>query len=109
MKITDLDYYVKFIFSCEKENVCYSTTDRSMLKNIEFHETGNSPMDYRIGDVIHFNPDKKPYKITDIRISQLIEDTEVLKYGFDSEDCVGEPQGKVKDYLLTIRVTMQPK
>jgi len=108
MKIKDLNYYVKFIFSCESENVCYSTTDREMLNQIEFHETGNSPMDYKIGDVIHFNPERKPFKITDIHIRQLTEDTEVFKYGFDSADCSGKLHGIEKDYLFSVLISINP-
>jgi len=107
MKIKDLNYYVKFIFSSASDNVCFSTTDRELLKSVEFHETGNSPMDYKIGDKIHFKPDTKPYEIIDIRIRQLTEDTEVFKYGFDSEDCTNQ-QGIAKDYLFSILISMKP-
>jgi hypothetical protein len=107
MKIKDLKFYVKFIFSSETDNVCFSTTDRDMLKNIEFHETSISPMDYRVGDIIHFKPDKNPYVITDIRIRQLVEDTDVLNYGFDSEDCTNM-QGAEKEMLFSILISMNP-
>ena len=109
MKIKDLDYYVKFIFSCSEKNVCFSTTDREFLKHVVFHKTGTSPMDYKIGDVLSFMPNiDVAYEITDIRVRQLVEDTEILNYGFDSEDCAGEPQGVQKDYLFSILFTMKP-
>jgi hypothetical protein len=106
MKIKDLNYYVKFIFSTEDGNYCYSTTDREMLKNVEFHETNISPMDYKVDDVIHFKPETKPFKITNIWIRQLVEDTEVFNFGFDSEGCTHQ-QGIEKEFLFTIQFTIK--
>ena len=34
MKIKELDYYVKFIFSSESDDICFSTSDREMLKSV---------------------------------------------------------------------------
>lgn len=107
MKIKDLNYYVKFIFSSESDSVCFSTTDRQMLNHVKFHKTGNTPMDYKIGDIIHFEPDKKPYEITNIHVRQLTEDTEVFKYGFDSDDCTSQ-QGEQKEFLFSILISIKP-
>jgi hypothetical protein len=105
MKIKELDYYVKFIFSSREDNVCFSTTDREFLKNIVYHDTDNSPMDFKIGDVIRFKHYSKSYKINDIHIRQLTDDTDVFKNG---TDCANGLQGVKKKFLFSIVLTMSP-
>jgi len=106
MKITDLDYYVKFVFSTDDGEFCFSTTDRDMLNEIKFHNTDNIPGDYQIGDKLRFGEVKAQFEITNIKIKQLIEDTEVLGYGIDTNDCT-QHSGMKKDHLLKIQITLK--
>ncbi len=107
MKVKDLKYYVKFIFSSYKDNVCYSTTDINMIQNIVYHDTNISINDLKIGDKITFKPNPQSYKITNIKIREITPDTDVHNYGVDSEDCTN-PIGEAKEYLLSIFVEMEP-
>jgi len=107
MKIKDLNYYVKFIFSSEMDDFCFSTTDRETLNNVVFNATGISPMDYKINDMIRIVPNTQPYQIIDITIRQLIKDTSTSKYGFDIDSCANK-QGIDKDYLFSILISMKP-
>jgi len=105
MKITDLDYYVKFIFS-DGEDMCLSTTDREMLNHVKSNNTGKTPTGYKVGDILQFSPDETPYEIKDIKIRGLIEDTELNKYGFDKEDCT-QVQGEKKDFIFSINIRIE--
>ena len=108
MKIRDIDYYAKFIFSTVSDTgECYSTTDRETLKFVKYHKTGNSMAGFSIGDVIDFEPEKKSFKITNILIRGLVDDTNMLKIGFDISDCVHQ-QGVRKEALFIIHITIEP-
>lgn len=107
MKIRDIDYYAKFIFSTISDSgECYSTTDREILKFIKNYNTGDSMNGFRIGDIINFEPEKKPFKITNILINRLVDDTELLKIGFDLADCESQ-QGVQKEALFLIHITIE--
>ncbi len=106
MKITSLNYYVKFVFSSNNESYCVSTTDRNMLNHVKYHNSDTSPQEYKIGDIINFEPDDSPFKIIDIYIRQIVEDTDVFNYGYDSLDCM-EQQGEPKNHLFTIQITIE--
>ncbi|PKP32489.1 MAG: hypothetical protein CVU00_11635 [Bacteroidetes bacterium HGW-Bacteroidetes-17] len=108
MKIKYIDYYVKFIFSTVSDTgECYSTTDREILKFVKYSKTGNSMTGFSIGDIINFEPEKKPFKITNILIRGLVDDTDTLKIGFDSSDCAHQ-QGVPKEALFIIHITIEP-
>ena len=62
---------------------------------------------YSIGDVINFEPEKNPFKITNILIRGLVEDTDMLKIGFDLADCENQ-QGVRKEALFIIHITIEP-
>lgn len=107
MKIKDLNFYVKFVFSTIAENgECHSTTDRELLMCIKSFKTDKSMMNYDIGDEIYFDPIKTPYKITNIVIRRLVEDTDILKIGFDPSDCANQ-EGEHKDALFIIHITIE--
>ena len=107
MKIRDIDYYAKFIFSTESDTGdCYSTTDRETLKFVKYHKTGNSMTGFSIGDVIDFEPGKT-FKITNILIRGLVDDTDTLKIGFDISDCAHQ-QGVRKEALFIVHITIEP-
>jgi len=104
METKDLNYYVKFIFSSEDNEFCFSTTDRAMLPKCPKPDTDKQAIDYKIGDIIYFEK-ATPFKIKDIWIRQLLEDLELLEYGVDSQDCTCS-QGIVKKFLFTIQITV---
>lgn len=107
MKIKDLDYYAKFIFSTISDSgECYSTTDRELLKFIKNHQTGEIKNGFSIGDVINFEPENKPFKITDISIRRMVDDTDLLKIGFDLSDCSNQ-QGILKEALFLVHITIE--
>lgn len=109
MKLSNIPFFVKFIFSCENCNDCFSTTDSEMLKYIVYESTGKPINDLRIGQIIQFEPldeNEKKYKIIDIIIRHLFEDTDTHKYGFDSQDCT-ESQGETKEWLFSILIKLE--
>lgn len=108
MKIKDINYYAKFIFSTVSDTgECYSTTDRDMLKFIKHHKSDKSVSDLSIGDLIRFEPEQKVFKIKDILIRGLVEDTDTLKIGVDLSDCA-HTQGANKEALFIIHITIEP-
>lgn len=106
MKIKDLNFYVKFIFSTIAANgECHSTTDKELLMLVKSHKTGKSKTGYEIGDEIYFEPDETPYKITNIIISSLVDDTDLLNIGIDLADCANQ-EGIKKEALFIIHITI---
>ncbi len=107
MKIKDLDYYAKFIFSTVSDTgECYSTTDRELLKFVKNNKTGETKNGFSIGDVIKFEPENKPFKITDISIRRMVDDTKLLKIGLDLSDCANQ-QGEPKEALFLVHLTIE--
>lgn len=107
MKIRDLDYYAKFIFSTISDTgECYSTTDRELLKFVKNHKTGETMNGFSVGDIINFEPENKPFKITEISIRRMVDDTDLLKIGLDLSDCANQ-QGEPKEALFLVHITIQ--
>jgi len=109
MKVKDINYYVKFIFSSLDGQFCLSTTDLEVLKLIKSEKTNESKRNYTIGDIVYFDSNEErnqKLKVTDVRIRRLVDDTENLKYGFDSSDCVNM-FGENKEALFIIHVTIE--
>jgi hypothetical protein len=109
MKLADIPYFVKFIFSCENCDDCFSTTDSEMMKYVINESTGKPVIGLKIGQVLQFEPideNLKKYKIQDIIIRHLFDDTDGLKYGFDSQDCVSS-QGEPKEWLFSILIKLE--
>lgn len=107
MKIKDLAYFAKFIFSTISDSgECYSTTDRELLKFVKNHKTGDSMNGFSIGDIINFEPENKTFKVTDISIRGMVDDTDLLKIGFDLSDCTNQ-QGSPKDALFLVHITIE--
>lgn len=103
MKISELPYYVKFVFLCS-DGQCYSTTDINMIEYIKSTESGKRIYSLEVGDRIMFTPENDAtYKIASVAIQQLGDDTEEMRLGFDSEDCTSM-QGEEKDWLLKILI-----
>jgi hypothetical protein len=108
MKVKDLPYYVKFIFSSDDDD-CFSTTDQELFKYIKYNGTDRPINDIRIGAEIFFEPNTlKKYIVKDIVIRHLVDDLEVLKYGIDMEDCT-QQQGELKKWLFSILVKLEAK
>lgn len=106
MKLEQIPYFVKFIFSCENGE-CFSTSDSEMLKFIIDAKTKESISALSIGQKVMFEPTKdnnKTYEITDIKIRHIFDDTEMHKYGVDMEDCI-YPQGESKEWLFSILIS----
>ena len=106
MKLIDIPYYVKFIFSCDSNDECFSTTDSEMMKFI-VNASNKEPISrLEIGQKIQFEPiteNQNVYAITNIIIRHLFEDTDSHKYGMDSEDCL-YTQGEQKEWLFSILI-----
>jgi hypothetical protein len=103
MKISELPYYVKFVFLCS-DNACFSTSDIKMLEHIKSAESGEAVSYLEVGNRIMFAPNTDTiYRITSVAIKHLVDDTELMRLGFDSEDCTSM-QGEEKDWLLKILI-----
>ena len=84
MKITNLPYFVKFIFSSD-EGDCYQT---SKIDNLQFiiDDATNDKIDkLYIGQKIRV--EEHSYEIYDIKIRHLFDDTYYHRYGVDLESC----------------------
>jgi len=103
MKISQLPYYVKFVFLCSDQG-CYSTSDIKMLEYIHNADSGKPISSLDVGDRIIFAPNcGKVYKIASVAIRHLFDDTELMRLGFDCEDCTSM-QGEGKEWLLKILI-----
>jgi uncharacterized protein (DUF111 family) len=107
MKIKDIDYYAKFIFSSIDGQNCLSTTDKDVLNEILSEETDEIKTGFTIGDVIFMKSFKDlKFKITDICIRRLVDDTKMVNIGFDFSDCKNW-SGKNKEPLFIIQITIE--
>lgn len=103
MKISELPYYVKIVFLCS-DQACFSTSDIKMLKHIKRADSEDPISSFEVGDRIIFAPDAdKIYQISSVAIKHLFDDLDLMRLGFDSEDCTSM-QGEEKDWLLKILV-----
>ena len=106
MNIAELPYYVQFVFSASNGD-CMQTTDPELMDFIKRGDSNERAHRLKVGDVIRSEPEGKKYKITEIVIRYLYDDTELMKYGIDLEGCV-ESQGETKDALFGVLVKMDP-
>lgn len=109
MKLTDIPYFAKFIFSNESTGECFSTTDSEMLKFVVTPTNRESITKLQIGQKIQFEPiedNPKVHEITDIIIRHLFHDTDSHKYGIDLEDCTNS-QGEDKEWLFSILINLK--
>lgn len=106
MKIAELPYYVEFVFNSSNGD-CLSTADPELMQFIKQGDSNDQAHKFQVGDVIRFDPEGKKYKIKEIIIRFLFDDTELMKYGFDLEGCV-ETQGKKKETLFGVLLKMDP-
>ena len=103
MRISELPYYVKFVFLCS-DGGCYSTADITMLEHIKSAESGKPVSSLEVDNRITFAPNTdRIYRITSVAIKHLGDDTELMRLGFDLEDSTSM-QGKEKDWLLKILI-----
>lgn len=106
MKIRDINYYVKFIFSSTDGRDCLSTTDKEILNFIKSEKTHKPTREYSVGDIIYLEADSdSKYKVTDIAIRQLVDDTDMLKIGFDRSDKT-DITGEYKEPLFIIDIAV---
>jgi hypothetical protein len=102
MKIAQLPY-VKFVFLCN-DGSCYSTADIAMLEHIRQPNSDNRAYSFDVGDRITFAPNSdKVFRITEVAIRHLHDDTNMMRLGFDSEDCVSM-QGAAKEWILKVLI-----
>ncbi|MHC1776251.1 MAG: hypothetical protein AB9834_12670 [Lentimicrobium sp.] len=109
MKVENLDYYAKFIFSSEDDAFCLSTTDIKVLRQIKSCQTDEIKRDYSIGDVIYFDTDEErdiKMKVIDIRIWGIVDRTETLNSFIDSSECKVQ-YGKINEPLFLIRIIIE--
>ncbi len=109
MKLKDIPYFVKFIFSCDDCEDCFSITDSEMLKFV-IDESSREPIhELKIGQVLQFeliDENPKKYKVIDIIIRHLFDDTDSHKYGLDSQDCTSS-QGENKEWLFSLLIKLE--
>lgn len=106
MLVKNIEHYPKFVFICENCGDCYATSDIEFLKSVKSKSTKTSVYALEIGDQIFFEPDSnKVYQIKNIKITHIVDNLEILNFGFDSEDCTNA-QGEDKQWLLKIKVEM---
>jgi len=104
MKITDLDYYVLFTFcDVDDDNICFTTSDKNVLNTMKVNNSKLS--DFQIGDIINFPPQTENYKIKNIHIRKLVDDTNDYSFGWDKE--VSAPIGKNVNPLFSILVSIE--
>jgi len=106
MKIKDVKFYPRFILSTIDGKNCLSTTDLEVLKHIKSNKTNATMRDYTIGDVIYFDSDVERFKVINILIRRLVDDSQTLNIGFDTSDC-DCPQGEIKEPLFIIHITIE--
>lgn len=105
MEISNLPYYVKFLFKAE--NACLSTTDINAFQYIIDESTKSKVFGFHAGQRIHFIPEtNKIYEITSVQIKQLHTNTDDFHYGIDMEDCI-EKHGTQKEMLFKILIMMK--
>lgn len=103
--ISDLDYYVKFIFSTVDGSFCFSTVDRDELDNVLSAYDSSICSGFQVGDEIKFNGQKDHYLIKDIHVRQLAKHLDTLSYGVDLNGCIST-SGRQKDPLFSILFTI---
>ncbi len=104
MRISDLPYYVKFVFL--SEGASYSTADSKMLSHIVRADSRARMRSLEVGDRIIFEPQSdKVCTITKISIRHIFDDTADMLKGVDLEDA--PMQGDSKEWLLKVVVEME--
>lgn len=107
MRIKDIDYYVKFIFSSIDGQNCLSTTDKEVLNEMKSKKTDETKTGFKIGDVIYMKSFKDlTFKITDIQIARLVDDTKLVNMGYNISDCANW-SGVNKEPLFIIHITIE--
>jgi hypothetical protein len=99
MKVKNLNYYPLFIF--KSSNYCFQTADNDLLQYI-FDIDKNVKTNFRINDVMLFKMDNgnyRKFKITNIEINNVVDDTDLNQMGIISYGC-SETVGKYKDELM---------
>lgn len=106
--ISGLPYYANFVFMSTNSDACFSTADIDLIKNhLKYSDNENEVYSLQIGNTIYFDPnDTLDYRITDIQIQDIVADTEITKYGFDSENCTAI-QGENKEHLFKVLIYME--
>ncbi|WP_282133019.1 hypothetical protein [Cellulophaga baltica] len=106
MKISQLSHYPNFVFLSTNSEDCFSTTDVEMLKHIKNANSSNDISSIEIGDEIYFSPAKDiRYRVENIKILKLWDDTDNFKYGIDTSNCI--QQGELKEQLFKILVEIK--
>lgn len=88
MKVADLPYFVKFIFSCD-DGYCFQTSNFDNFQFIIDNTTNEKIDSLYIGQKIRLREvDKEDsYEIYNIKIRHLFDNTDWHRYGVDSESC----------------------
>ncbi|WP_445720331.1 hypothetical protein [Flavobacterium sp.] len=99
MKVNNLKYYPLFIF--KSSDFCLQTADNDLLQFI-FDINMNIKTNFRINDEMLFKMDNgnlRKFKITNIEINNVVDDTDLNQMGIISYGC-SETIGKHKDELM---------
>ena len=97
MDISNLDYYVKFVFILEGKDLDFPTSDIKVLKEV----IPNS--EFKIGQEISFNDEA--YVIKDIYVKDVNETTRSNDIGWSASE--SQMQGDKKESLVTIVITVE--
>jgi|GEM_PF-6995598 len=98
MDISNLDYYILFVFKDETNDRIFSTTDVKRLKESTTSEN------FKLGDKVKIFDDL--LTVTDIQISNVKNTLyDGFKYGWSDEGIV--PQGEIKKALLRITIIVE--
>jgi hypothetical protein len=108
MEISKLKYYANFVFLTADVSFGYATTDVSCLRAITNSKYDDPIHDLGIGRSIKFPSSDRVFKITDIKIRQIVDDTDFFTNpkGFDSFDY--EPKdGEYKIPLFKVLIEIE--
>ena len=82
MKISDLNYYPAFIFY-DENGFSFSDNDINTINKIKVN--GKKIKELKKGDIIKFHTNFEKFKVKEIKIGHLIDDTDDYKLGFKIE------------------------
>lgn len=106
MKVNQLNYYPLFIF--KSETFCFQTADNDLLQYI-FDNEMNVKTNFRVNDEMNFQMEDgnfRKFKITEIEINNVVDDTELNQMGIISYGC-STTVGKQKEEPMFIYIKME--
>lgn len=109
MKVSEIGFYPIIIFKADDESFCVSIANVELFQSIKYIKSKQKITSLEIGSEIYFefDGDLLYFKITDISINRIVEDTNSFQYGYDDEIC-GNIQGTPKELLFKVLIIMEP-